>query len=115
MATDQSSSPFLAISRAIRYSMYLPALSLRAPIVYSRSPTMAGPEKPIPALPNVHSNFGPSLGQALSRPFSLDMLVRSGPWNWGQSSAATDDAKTTRPTKSRIKDRIFIRDLGVGK
>src|SRR5262249_32059020 len=45
---------------------------------------MAGPEKPAPAFVQVHSSLGPPDGQLLSRPVSLETLVRSGPCHCGQ-------------------------------
>src|SRR6516225_8341851 len=56
---------------------------------------MAGPEKPIPRFLDVHNSFGPSLGQPLSRPVSLETPVRSGPRHCGQS-AAPARAQTAR-------------------
>src|SRR5262249_41897154 len=86
----QTSLPELT-SRAMTYST-----SLHAPIVYSRSATTAGPEKPMPALVKFHSSGGPPLGQALSRPVSLETSVRSGPRHCGQSAPKADNAAAAR-------------------
>src|SRR5206468_8459172 len=40
------------------------------------------------------SSLGPSYGQVLSRPVSLETLLRSGPCHWGQSSARTAGPST---------------------
>src|SRR5579859_7315745 len=57
-----------------------------------RSPAMTGPLKPSPTS-IFQTRGGPDLAQVSTRPVSLDIPLRSGPRNWGQS-AALESAKT---------------------
>src|ERR1700692_3766429 len=63
-------------------------------------------EKPSPASLKVQAGLRPSLGQAASKPFSLETPLRSGPRNCGQSSAnASEPADRQHRARSR---RVFM-------
>src|SRR6266851_2385988 len=69
---------------------------------------MAGPEYPIPASLKVQRSLGPSLGQDLRRPVSLETLSRLGPCHCGQSPAR--ESKTTVNTRTVAQIEDFMRN-----
>src|SRR5260370_25141568 len=65
----------------------------------------------MPACLTVHSSLGPSLGQDLRGPVSLETFVRSGPCHCGQSPALESKTnvktRTVAPIKSLMPHQVL--------
>src|SRR2546428_5784635 len=78
-------------------------------MVYTRPPLIDIEEKPVPTFA-FQSCFGPSGGQELNQPVSLEMPFASGPRQRGQSSAvASNQDKAPRLARNKIATRKCFR------
>ena len=90
---------------AFTSSFCIPSLTM----MYIRSPTTDGVEKPSPRLSMRQTSLGPAAGHWRSSPVSVEMPVREGPRHCGQSAASRAIVAQTRD-KAISMDRMGFMD-----
>src|SRR5688500_8705348 len=77
-------------------------------MVTTVSPATATLEYPSPTPVPFHATVGPSSGQDLSRPFSVDTPSRFGPRNCGRSASAGRGGRAVSRKADPVRERMRV-------